>query len=129
MHARRAAAVAAAVASWALAEGVFGVDVHAPVFGGEPSPARDLGIVAVAVSALVAGLAGWALVAVLEPLAGRAARLWSGLAFVVLQLSLGGPFGAGIVTSSRIVLVCLHLVLAAVLIPILRATVASSHRR
>ena len=73
--------------------------------------------------------AGSFLLAVLERLTGREALLWSGLAFVVLLLSLGGPFGAGIMTSSRIVLVCLHLAVAAILIPLLRATVASSPRR
>lgn len=79
VHGRRAvgvaAAVGAALAGWAIAEGVFGVDVHAPGFGGEPP--TDVGAGDVALSAAVAGLAGWALLALLERITDRAARLWS----------------------------------------------------
>ncbi|HEV2071297.1 MAG TPA: DUF6069 family protein [Acidimicrobiales bacterium] len=130
VHSRRAVAVAAAVgaalACWTIAEGVFGVDVHAPGFGGEPP--KDVGAGDVALSAAVAGLAGWALLALLERITDRAARLWSAAAFAVVVLSLGGPFGAGIDTASRVVLVCLHLLVAAVLIRVFRTTTAARKR-
>lgn len=112
-----AAAVLAALAVWALAVAVLDVDVRvAP--GGEPQP---VGAVAVAGSSLVAGLAGWGLLALLERVTARARPLWIGVAVAVAALSLLGP-QAGVTTGATVVLVVLHVVVAAVLIPALATT-------
>lgn len=114
------AAVVAALACWAMAEAALGIDVQAPGFGDEP--AKDIGVDEVVISSLVAGLAGWALLATLERFTAGAAQVWSGAAVVVLVLSLGGPLAPGISTSSRLSLLCLHVAVAATLIPLLGGT-------
>jgi hypothetical protein len=72
---------------------------------------------AVVVSALLAGLAGWALLALLERFTSRARTVWLVVAAVVLLLSLAGPLGAGADAATTAVLVGMHLAVGAVLIP------------
>jgi hypothetical protein len=59
-----AGAVLAALAVWASAEGVFGVDVRAPANSGQAS--YDIGPALVAVTSGLPALAGWGLLAALE---------------------------------------------------------------
>ncbi|MFD0774821.1 DUF6069 family protein, partial [Streptomonospora algeriensis] len=65
---------------------------------------------------LVAGLAGWALLAVLERLMGRPGPVWSTVATAVLLLSLLGPLFSAADTASTIVLLVAHLLVGAVVI-------------
>jgi hypothetical protein len=75
------------------------------------------------VSAL-AGLAGWALLAVLERWTCSARSIWTSLACVFALVSLLGPLGAT-TTSATVSLTCLHLAVAAVLISLLSRSAAA----
>jgi uncharacterized protein DUF6069 len=113
---RRAIAVAAGAACalvlWAVNDPWAGVDLA--VRQGDTT--RHVGPVAVAVAALVAGLAAWALLALLERTARHPARTFRIVALVVLLLSLVGPLGSGVGTGSRLVLLGMHLTVGAALI-------------
>lgn len=106
-------APAAALAVWALAVPVAGTALTVRMGDGTQS----VGPVPVVVASLLAGLAGWALLAVLERFASRPGRIWTIVALVVLALSLLGPVGSGVGTVATLVLVLLHLVVGAVLVP------------
>ena len=57
-------------------------------------------------------------------------RGWTVLAAAGFVLSLGGPMsGAGIETSGRVLLLALHVIVAAVLIPLLYRTAATPPER
>ncbi|MEU7866341.1 DUF6069 family protein [Dactylosporangium sp. NPDC049140] len=77
---------------------------------------QHIGPVVVAAAALVAGLAAWGLLALLERTVRRPARTFRIVALIVLVLSLAGPLGSGVGTSSRLVLLGMHLTVGAVLI-------------
>lgn len=76
------------------------------------------------VTALV-GLVAWGLLALLERTTARAKTIWTAIALAVLALSLFGPLGSGVNTSSKVVLACMHLGAAAPIIPIFRRSVAT----
>lgn len=117
------AAAAAALVVWAIASQVAGLDVRLSA-GAVP---EHVTAVTVAVVTVLAGLAGWAVLALLErvvPL--RARRIWTVLAVAVLVVSLAGPLDAGTTTATKIALACMHLAAAGVLIP---ALARSSARR
>ncbi|WP_035737061.1 DUF6069 family protein [Glycomyces arizonensis] len=105
-------ACAAALALWAVAVPVAGVDLAVDQGGTETAVGPGL----VAASSLAAGLAGWALLAVLERSAARAGRIWTIIAVTVLAISALGPLGA-IGAAATSVLLGMHVVVAAVLIP------------
>ena len=77
---------------------------------------RTVGPGAVAAAGLLAGLAAWALLALLERVLARPGRAWTVIAVVVLAVSLAGPLGAAGAAGAA-VLAGLHLVVAAVLVP------------
>ncbi|MET7804573.1 DUF6069 family protein [Micromonospora chersina] len=112
------AATAATLAVWAVAVPVAGVDLAVRSGGTEQSVTAA----AVGVSTLLAGLAGWALLALLERVTARARAVWTGAAGLVLLLSLLGPLGGGVGAAATLTLVALHLAAAAVLVPLLRRT-------
>ncbi|MET8837040.1 DUF6069 family protein [Micromonospora sp. NPDC004540] len=112
------AATAATLAVWVAADPVAGVDLAVRNGGTEQSVTA----VAVGVSTLLAGLAGWALLALLERFTARPRAVWTGAAALVLLLSLLGPLGGGVGTAATLTLVVLHLVAAGVLVPLLRRT-------
>lgn len=117
----------AALAVWLLVEPILGVELRAPATGGNDG--MDVGPAIVAIMALAASLAGWALLAVLERATSRAGAVWLAVAVVVLAVSLSGPFsGTGITAANRIGLALMHLAVGAVLIPTLHRT-SSSRRR
>ena len=60
----------------------------------------------------------------MERRAARARRIWTGIAFVVVVLSLSLPLTAGITMSSKVALALMHVAVAAVLIPGLRRSPA-----
>ncbi|MEW2332639.1 DUF6069 family protein [Micromonospora chersina] len=113
------AATAATLAVWAAAVPVAGVDLA--VRGGAGTE-QSVTPAAVAVSTLLAGLAGWALLALLERFTARARAVWTGAAGLVLLLSLLGPLTGGVGAAATLTLVALHLAAAAVLVPLLRRT-------
>ncbi|MFI5892109.1 DUF6069 family protein [Actinoplanes sp. NPDC051513] len=113
----RAVAVAAGAASalilWAVNDPWGGIDL-AVRQGGDVQP---VGPAAVAATALIAGLAAWALLALLERThVRRPARTYRIVASIVLMLSLLGPLGSGVGTSSKLVLLAMHLTVGAILI-------------
>ena len=113
--------VLAALAVWGVSELVFGVNVRQPAFGtGVP---QDLTAGPIVVASVVAGLAAWLALAVLERLTRHARAAWVTLATLVLVVSLGAPLsGRGIDEQSRLVLALLHLTVGALLIVLLART-------
>ncbi|WP_433303691.1 DUF6069 family protein [Actinoplanes sp. CA-030573] len=116
---RRAVTVAAGAAGallvWTVADALAGVDVAVRQGGA----VQRIGPVAVVVTALIAGLAAWALLALLERTTGRAVRTYRIIASVVLIFSLAGPLGSGEGAGSRMALLGMHLVVGVVLIALL----------
>jgi len=113
--------VLAALAVWGLSGLVFGIDVRQPAFG--PGVPQDLTAGPIVVASVVAGLAAWLALAVLERLTRHAWAAWVTLATLVLVVSLGAPLsGRGIDKQSRLVLALLHLTVGALLIVLLART-------
>ncbi|MGP4102922.1 DUF6069 family protein [Nonomuraea sp. KM90] len=106
-------APAAALAVWALAVPVAGTALTVRMGSGTPT----VGPVSVVAASLLAGLASWALLAVLERFTSRPSRIWTIIALVVLALSLFGPLGIAVGIAATLGLVLLHLVVGAVLVP------------
>lgn len=113
------AATGATVAVWAIAERLAGVDLT--VRTGSGVGTQQVGPAAVVIVSLLAGLAGWALLAVLERFTRHAGLVWTIVALAVLVLSLAGPAGA-VTAAAKLALACMHLAAAAVLIPTLART-------
>jgi hypothetical protein len=115
--------VSAALVVWALAELALGVEVRSPAFGGQAS--QEIGGANVAVTALLASLAGWGLLALLERFTARARGVWTLVAALVLLASFATPLsGEGIPTATRAALLAMHAAVAAVLVPVMRRTSA-----
>ncbi|MFE9689437.1 DUF6069 family protein [Micromonospora sp. NPDC005806] len=112
------ATTAATLLVWVAAVPLAGVDLVANTGGTE----QTVTPVAVAVSTLLAALAGWGLLALLERFTARARGIWTGVAVVVLPVSLLGPLGGGVGTAATVTLVAMHLVAAAVLVQTLFRT-------
>ena len=112
------AVVAATVATlvvWAIARPLAGADLT--VRTGAGSAAQHVGPTAVVVATVLAGLAGWALLALLQRFTSRARAIWITTALVVLVLSMAGPLGAGTTVTAAAILASMHLTAAAILIP------------
>ena len=77
---------------------------------------QTVGPVAVVLTALIAGLAAWGLLAQLERTARRPVRTYRIIAGIVLLLSLAGPLGSGVGVTSRLVLLGMHLTVGTILI-------------
>jgi hypothetical protein len=107
------AATVSALAAWTLTGPLLGVDI-AVRSGGS---VQTVGPVAVAVTSLLAGLAAWGLLALFERFLRRPARAWTIVALIVLALSLAGPLTSADGADSRTALLCLHCVVAVILIP------------
>lgn len=111
------AATAAALAVWVVADPVAGVSFHPR--HGSVTPATVVG------TALGSCLCGWALLAILERRSVRARSVWTATASSVLIASLVDPLSAHAGTGGTVSLVCMHLAVAAVLIPGLLSTTRS----
>lgn len=110
-----AGASLAALATWLVAESLFGLELHSPA--ANAGEAADIGASHVALAAAVGSLLGFGLLAVLERLTSRARRTWMVIAALGLLVSLGGPLsGSGITAANRVVLVLMHVVVAAVVV-------------
>lgn len=122
-------AVGAALAVWVLAEGALGIDLQQPAFE-TAQKTQDIGPALVAVTSAFGALAGWALLAGLERLTARARGAWTAIAVLTLVGSLGAPLsGTGISDENRLMLVLMHVAVAAVVIPALYRTSPSRTRR
>ncbi|MEV4694208.1 DUF6069 family protein [Micromonospora echinospora] len=110
------AATVATLLGWVIAVPLAGVELTART----GSDVQRVTPVAVAVSTLLAGLAGWALLALLERLTARARTVWTAVAALVLLVSLLGPLGGGVGRAAMLTLVAFHLVAGTVLITGLR---------
>ncbi len=110
-----AGAAGAAVLTWAVAVPLLGVDLRV----GTGGAAQAVGPGSVVAAAAVAGVLGWALLALLVRTVARAEAVWRAFAVAVLLLSLGGPVAMGVGTASVVVLLALHVVVALVLVPLL----------
>jgi len=105
-------APALALVVWALAVPLAGTTLTVRMAGGT----QTVDPVSVVVASLAAGLAGWALLAVLERWSARPGRIWTIIALVVCALSLTGPLGSAVGAAATLVLVLLHLAVGAVLV-------------
>lgn len=113
-----ALAVLAPVLVWLITDPLLGHRLR--IADGEKT--LDIGAVPVAVVALLASLSGWGLLAALERFGARRARaIWTGVAGAVLTMSFLPFIGDGMDGGTRISLALMHLAVAAVLIPGLRA--------
>jgi len=113
--------VLAALGLWAVMHLAFGLDLRSPAsFGEEYGTSSAVGPANVAIVSAIAALAAWLLLAILERLTPKARRIWLVIALVVLVASLGGPLsGRGITTANRMELIGFHLLVGAVLIPLM----------
>jgi hypothetical protein len=107
-----AAGAAGALLLWAVNDPWGGIDIAVRQGG----TTEHIGPAAVAIAALLAGLAAWGLLALLERSSHRAARTYRIIASVVLLISLAGPLGSGIGTSAKLVLLGMHLTVGLALI-------------
>jgi hypothetical protein len=92
---------AAALAAWVIESPVLGTDLTV-------RPNSKVGPAAVVAVALIVGLAGWGLLALLERTTRKARVIWTVIASVVLAVSLLGPLG-GISAGAKVALLVLHL--------------------
>ncbi|MFE5190575.1 DUF6069 family protein [Streptomyces sp. NPDC056628] len=108
------AAVAAPVLVWLVCDPLLGHRLR--ITDGDRT--LDLGAGPVAFAALLASLAGWALLAALERFGVRRARaVWTGAATAVLAVSFLPLTGDGMDGGTRASLALMHAAVAAVLIP------------
>ncbi|MEP6561663.1 MAG: DUF6069 family protein [Nakamurella sp.] len=110
------AAVSAFVV-WVVAVPMLGVELVVQMGATE----QPVGPISVVGTAIIAGLAGWGLLAILERRAARPNMVWTTIAVAVLALSLLGPLGARS-AQATVTLLLLHLVVGVVLIISLRAS-------
>ncbi len=105
-------AMAAGIAVWTVLHPFLGLDLEVKTAGGSTQEVSQL---AVALTSLVVGFAGWATVAALERFTRRPRTMWTVVATVVLVLSLLGPLGAP-AAGTKVGLVVLHLVVGGILL-------------
>jgi uncharacterized protein DUF6069 len=122
-HRDRALGVLAAVVValvLGLGAPLFGQDLIVEGSGKEPV---EVGFLSILVVALGVGLLGWALLAVLERFApGRAFTIWAVIAGIVLVLSFVPLLNVEAEGATKVVLVLVHLAVAAVLVATFRRT-------
>jgi hypothetical protein len=118
-----------ALAVWAVAKWVAGLDLRMPAFSSGQQP-QELNAAVVAVAGAIGGLAGWGVLALLERFSINADRLWLVVAPIALLASMGTPLsGHGVSASNRLALIGMHLAVAAVVIPFLYRSSASRRDR
>ena len=124
-RARALAVIAAALATlgvWLVTDPLLGIDLTGPTAPGSEQ-LQPITPAMVAGGSLVAALAGWALLALLERFTARARTIWTAIALLVALLSLAGPLSILASTEASVLaLALMHVVVAAVLIPILAGT-------
>jgi hypothetical protein len=122
-----AGAVAAAVAVWLIARYGAGMQLRTPGVGPGQRPA-SLAVGLVAAESAVISVAAWGTVRLIERTASRPRRVWIIVGLLVMVVSLAAPLaGHGLTGTQRLALACMHLMVAAVLIPVFALTI--THRR
>ena len=116
------AATLAPVVVWVPAR-IAGADFKVHMSG---QPPMGITLPLVLVTALLAALAGWALLAILERFTGRARMMWTGAALMALVASFVPVATVETAGGVRLTLALMHLAVAVVLIPGLRATTIRS---
>ena len=112
------ATMIAASLVWLIATLGFGQHLYQPGYGG--SAPQELSIWFVGAVSGTAGLAATGVLALMERINRRPARVWLVVSATLLILSLGAPLsGEGIGTANKLALVSMHLTAGAVLIPLL----------
>jgi hypothetical protein len=109
------AAAGATFTVWTIAHSFAGADL---VVNTASSP-TTVTPAAVAIVTVIAGLAAWGLLALLERFTAKAASIWSGIGAAVLLISLLGPIGSAVGAAATVALLAMHLVVGAVLIPLM----------
>jgi Family of unknown function (DUF6069) len=109
----------AGIAAWIIEVPLLGVGLSVRFGSGH---AQTIGIGPVIGVSLAAALLGWLLLAVLGRRTSRARALWTGIALVVLAVSLALPLRAATTTAATVGLIVMHLAVAAVLIPLMGRT-------
>lgn len=116
------AAALAALAVWLVTDPLLGIDLTGPTAPGSEE-LQSITPAMVAGGSLIAALAGWALLALLERFTARARTIWTVIALLVALLSLAGPLSILASTEANaLALALMHVAVAAVLIPILAGT-------
>ncbi|GAB4001012.1 hypothetical protein GCM10029992_35020 [Glycomyces albus] len=105
-----AEAAVAALILWIAAVPVGGVDLDVR----QGQSIQTVAPAMVVTAGLAAGFAAWALMALLERWTTRPVRIWTITAAAVLAVSVLGPLG-GVGAASKLVLLSMHAVVAAVL--------------
>lgn len=123
----RAAAVigaaAAAAIVWLFARYALGIHLHTPAFGSQQKPSA-LGLGFAVIAGVVASLLALGTVALIERASRNPRRNWVIIGLLGLAVSLSGPAsGHGVTSTDRWALICMHLAVAAVLIPVLAASI------
>jgi len=103
-------------AVWVLAVPMLGVELDVADYPGGPVGARTVGLASVIVTSVVAGLAGWASLALLTRVTQRGRVIWTWLAAAVTAISAGAPMQLTGTASAAVSLVAMHLVVGTVLI-------------
>jgi hypothetical protein len=80
----------------------------------------EVGLPIVVAVALIAGLAGWALLAILEKANPRGTKIWTWIATVTTVLSLALPMTVEAAGATKVWLMTMHVAVAAVLIPLMQ---------
>jgi uncharacterized protein DUF6069 len=109
------AAAGATFTLWMIAHPIAGADLVVDTGSG---PTTVIPTAAVLVT-VVAGLAAWGLLALVERFSRRAAAIWSWIAGAVVLISLLGPLGSAVGAGATAALVAMHLLTGAVLIPLM----------
>jgi hypothetical protein len=113
-----AGAALAPTAVWLVAQAT-GHDLEVSLAG---QPPMVVSLPFVVVTALVASLAGWGALAVLQRVTSHARTLWTGLAVAALIVSFGPVATVETNAAARTFLALMHVAVAAVLVPGLRGT-------
>ncbi|MEV0916194.1 DUF6069 family protein [Streptomyces sp. NPDC049967] len=109
------AATVAAVIVWLIAHSALDIDLKTKAQGG--GDPQEVGLAMVIGATILIGLVAWGVVALLDRKSPKARTRWTVIASIVFVVSLLGPFGSGEGGSTKAALLCMHLVVALVLIP------------
>lgn len=105
-------AVAAGLAVWLVSDPLAGIDLTV----GAGETARTVDAASIIVAAVIAGGAGWALLAFLERRLPRGRRVWRITAWSVLALSLLGPVLTGARGGALACLIVMHIAVGTTLV-------------
>ena len=108
---------------------LFGRRAHVDYIVDTPIGTREITLALTIVATVAAGLAGWAVIALLERYTSSARGAWIALTLAVLVLSIVPVFWTTANLGTQLMLTALHCVAAAVLIPALPRPHTTATRR